>query len=55
MKQKIIKVDNPLAITFPADFVKEAGYEAGNEVVVETSPQYGTVFIKPNSSKSITQ
>lgn len=45
--QKIIKVGNSLAVTLPADFVKEGKLKAGDELVVETSPIYKTMMIQP--------
>lgn len=45
-KQKIIKVGNSLAITLPASFVKEGHLAAGDELLVETTPEYGMMLLK---------
>ncbi|GAB4218664.1 MAG: hypothetical protein Fur009_0600 [Candidatus Microgenomates bacterium] len=45
--QKIIKVGNSLAVTLPADFVKEGKLKAGDELIVETAPVYKTMIIQP--------
>lgn len=45
-KQKIIKVGNSLAITIPASLVKEGNLSVGDELVVESTPQYGMMLIK---------
>lgn len=45
--QKIIKVGNSLAVTLPADFVKEGKLKAGDELVVETASVYKTMTIYP--------
>lgn len=46
-KQKIIKVGNSLAVTIPADLVRECGWQAGEEVVIEGSPEYQVMIVKP--------
>ena len=45
--QKIIKVGNSLAITLPVSFVREGNLKIGDELVVETTPAYQTMFVKP--------
>jgi antitoxin component of MazEF toxin-antitoxin module len=45
--KKIIKVGNSLAITLPASFVREGNLKIGDELMVETSPIYQTMIIKP--------
>ena len=45
-KQKIIKVGNSLAITIPASFVKEGNLAVGDELIVESTPQYGMMLLK---------
>lgn len=56
-KQKIIKVGNSLAVTLPAEFVKEANIQAGEEFVVECNADHKTVYMKQpkeNLSASLT-
>lgn len=45
--QKIIKVGNSLAITLPASFVREGKLKIGDELIVETTPVYQTMYVKP--------
>jgi antitoxin component of MazEF toxin-antitoxin module len=45
-KQKIIKAGNSLAITIPAEFVREGNLAVGDELIIETTPQYGMMLIK---------
>lgn len=47
--QKIIKVGNSLAITLPANMVREAGWKAGDELIIEQSPPYEIMVVKPKS------
>jgi putative addiction module antidote len=50
-KQKIIKVGNSLAVTLPAEFVKEANIQAGEEFVVECNPSHKTVYMTQPKAK----
>ena len=47
MIQKIIRVGNSAAITIPKEFVKEAGFKIGDEMVVETNAQSKMILAKP--------
>ncbi len=44
--QKILKTGNSLAVVVPADFIKNIGAKAGDEVKVLTKPERGEVLYK---------
>ena len=46
-KQKIIKVGNSMAITLPVSLVREGGWKIGDELIIEHSPTYQLMVIKP--------
>ncbi len=46
-KQKKIKVGNSLAVTLPISLVREGGWKLGDELVIEHSPTYQLMVIKP--------
>ena len=46
-KQKIIKVGNSLAITLPVSMLREGGWKLGDEVIIEHSPTYDFMVLKP--------
>lgn len=50
-KQKIIKAGNSLAITLPAEFVRDGNFAAGDSVIIETTPQYGMMLVKKEEFK----
>lgn len=50
-KQKIIKVGNSLAVTLPAEFVKEGNIAVGDELLVEHNSRYKTIYMKPVNDK----
>jgi len=47
MIQNIIQVGNSLAITLPAQFVKKAGYKAGDKIIVEHDAERKMAVIMP--------
>lgn len=46
MSQKILKTGNSLAVVIPADFIKNIGAKAGDEVKVFPKPEKGEVLYK---------
>lgn len=46
MSQKILKTGNSLAVVIPADFIKDIGAKAGDEVKVFPKPEKGKVLYK---------
>lgn len=50
-KQKIIKAGNSLAITIPAEFVREGNLAVGDELIIETTPRYGMMLVKKEEFK----
>lgn len=51
MLKKIIKVGNSLAVTLPAQFVKDANLKVGNNLSVEISPQNKALVLREKSAK----
>jgi phosphate uptake regulator len=47
MKRKLVQAGGSLAVTLPAEVVKEFGLEKGAEVDVSVHPQTGAVTIRP--------
>ena len=45
-KQKIIKVGNSLAVTLPAEFVKEGNFAVGDEFIVEHNAKQKTLYMQ---------
>lgn len=57
MLQKIIQVGNSLAVTIPSSFADQAGWEAGEKVVVTEEPEFEALKIqkeKKNLQSGIT-
>jgi len=46
MPQKILKTGNSLAVVIPADFVRNIGVKAGDNVRVFPKPEKGEVLYK---------
>lgn len=46
MAQKILKTGNSLAVVIPADFIRNIGAKAGDEVKVVPKPEKGEVLYK---------
>lgn len=46
MAQKILKTGNSLAVVVPADFIKNIGAKAGDNVRVFPKPEKGEVLYK---------
>jgi len=46
MKRKVIKTGNSLAVTIPAEFVKEVNINIGDEVECETNVQESRIKLK---------
>ncbi len=51
MLKKIIKVGNSLAVTLPAQFVKETNLKAGNELYIETNSENKTILLRDKRAK----
>lgn len=47
MKRKLVQAGGSLAVTLPAEVVREFGLEKGAEVDVSVHPQTGAVTIRP--------
>jgi len=47
MLQKIIAVGNSLAITLPASFIRNAGWKAGDEIMVEHNANKQIAVVMP--------
>jgi len=47
MERKLVQVGNSLAVTLPADVVKEFKLKKGNSIEVSVHPVTGSVTIKP--------
>ena len=45
-KQKIIKVGNSLAVTLPAEFVREGNLAVGDEFIVEHNAKKKTFYMQ---------
>jgi len=46
MKRRVIKTGNSLAVTIPAEFVKEVGIKEGDEVECESEVQESRIRLK---------
>ncbi len=46
MKQKVIRVGNSLGVTIPADFIKNVGIKAGDEVEVKKNMDKNRIVYK---------
>lgn len=53
MLQKIIQVGNSLAVTIPSSFAEQAGWSAGERVVVTEDPELE--ILKIQQTKTITR
>ncbi|MEK9179122.1 MAG: AbrB/MazE/SpoVT family DNA-binding domain-containing protein [Patescibacteria group bacterium] len=51
MLKKIIKVGNSLAVTLPAQFVKETNLKAGSELYIETNSENKTMLLRDKKAK----
>ena len=49
-KQKIIKVGNSAAVVIPKEFLRQAGWEIGDELMVEGDPTGKVFLIKEENS-----
>ncbi|KKU55907.1 hypothetical protein A3H89_00415 [Candidatus Amesbacteria bacterium RIFCSPLOWO2_02_FULL_48_11] len=54
MRQKVIKTGNSLAVTIPADFVKNYGLKPGSTVNVRPDLARGTLHLAFPSSGQLT-
>ena len=51
-KQKIIKVGNSLAVTLPAEFVRDGNFAVGDEFLVEHNVQHKTLYMQSAKKKN---
>lgn len=54
MLQKVIKIGNSLGFTMPKSFVKQAGIQAGEKMLVETTMDTLTVVPKTRGVTGLT-
>ena len=47
MIQSIIRVGNSLAITLPAEFIRESGWKVGDKIIVEHDAKKKMAIIMP--------
>lgn len=50
MLQKVIQVGNSLAVVLPKSFAAEAGFKAGDEVVVDTNVMLRAAYVRPKKA-----
>lgn len=50
MEQKVIQVGNSLAVTLPANFVKDRNIKAGQRVIVRQDLEADSLVVAPSGS-----